>query len=129
MKKLILIFLILLSSLTVLSQKKKEIYFQIKFGNIIKGDTEVVLKDNSRVDILTNTYAIEVDFANKWAESIGQSLFYAEMTGKKPAVLLIVKSSSDSDNKSLERLLKIAKKYNIVVWTINYDTDQYFLMN
>ena len=38
---------------------------------------EVVMKDGTRCDILTSTHAIEVDFAKKWAEAIGQSLNYA----------------------------------------------------
>lgn len=129
MKKLLLLLILMLLSLTMLSQKKKEIYFQMKFANNIKGDTEIVLEDNSRVDILTDTYAIEVDFAENWAESIGQSLFYAEMTKKKPAVLLIMNSTSKPDDKCLVRLLKVAKLNHITVWTMDYDTDQYFLMN
>lgn len=55
-----------------------------------EGEAEVALKDGTRVDCLTDDYAVEVDYAYKWAESIGQSLYYANMTGKAPAVLLIV---------------------------------------
>ena len=53
---------------------------------------EVVMNDGTRCDILTATHAIEVDFAKKWAEAIGQSLHYALHTGKRPAVALIVLS-------------------------------------
>ena len=38
----------------------------------IGGKVEVVMKDGTRCDILTATHAIEVDFAKKWAEAIGQ---------------------------------------------------------
>ena len=58
------------------------------------GEIEVTLADGSRVDCLTSSEAIEVDFSSKWAESIGQALLYARLTGKSPAVLLIVNSSS-----------------------------------
>jgi len=58
------------------------------------GEIEVTLSDGSRVDCLTNNEAIEVDFSSKWAESIGQALLYAKLTGKSPAVLLIINSSS-----------------------------------
>ena len=54
------------------------------------GKKEFRLWDATRVDCLTKDYAIEFDFAKKWAESIGQSLYYAKMTGKKPAVVLIL---------------------------------------
>ena len=45
-------------------------------------------KDFTRVDCLTDKYAVEFDFANKWAESIGQALHYQLMTGKKAKVVL-----------------------------------------
>ena len=43
----------------------------------------MTMLDGTRCDILTDTHAIEVDFADKWAEAIGQSLKYATQTGKK----------------------------------------------
>ena len=37
----------------------------------------MTMPDGARCDILTETHAIEVDFADKWAEAFGQSLNYA----------------------------------------------------
>ena len=69
------------------------------------GRKEVVLWDMTRVDCLSKDYAIEFDFAKKWAESIGQSLYYSKMTGKKPAVVLILTSPTDYRYvKRIERL-------------------------
>jgi hypothetical protein len=76
---------------------------------------EYVLKDKARVDCLTNEYAIEVDFAKKWAESIGQSLFYAEMTDRKPAVGLIL---GDDESRFLNRLHHVATKFDIKIFII-----------
>ena len=59
------------------------------------GRKEAVLWDLTRVDCLTKDYAIEFDFAKKWAESVGQSLYYAELTHKKPAVVLILNNWAD----------------------------------
>ena len=70
---------------------------------------EVVMKDGTRCDILTATQAIEVDFAKKWAEAIGQSLNYAMQTGKRPAVALIL--LAPADNKYIERVRKISAEY------------------
>ena len=54
---------------------------------------------------LNYDYAIEFDFAKKWAESIGQSLYYSKMTGKSPAVVLILTSPNDYHYvKRVERL-------------------------
>ena len=56
---------------------------------------EAVLWDLTRVDCLAKDYAIEFDFAKKWAESVGQALYYSKMTGKAPAVVLILSSPLD----------------------------------
>ena len=53
---------------------------------------EVVQFDNTRIDIESDQYAIEVDWADKWAEGVGQSLYYAKLTGKKPVLLLLTKN-------------------------------------
>ena len=69
------------------------------------GRKEAILWDMTRVDCLTKDYAIEFDFAKKWAESIGQSLYYSKMTGKKPAVTLILTNLTDYKYvKRIERL-------------------------
>jgi len=51
---------------------------------------EVRTAYGARCDIVTSLYAIEVERASKWAESIGQSLFYAAALGREPAVILLV---------------------------------------
>lgn len=69
------------------------------------GRKEAVLWDMTRVDCLAKDYAIEFDFAKKWAESVGQALYYAKMTGKKPAIALILTSPADYKYvKRVERL-------------------------
>lgn len=76
-----------------------------------KGQIEYRLPDKTRIDCLTDEYAIEFDWAKKWAESIGQSLYYAEMTGKKPAVAIILRSSNDE--KYIKRIETSAKNIKI----------------
>ena len=72
---------------------------------------EVVLSDKTRVDCLTDEYAIEFEWAKKWAESIGQSLYYAEMTGKKPAIAIII--LSPDDERYIKRIEKVDKGITI----------------
>ena len=93
--------------------KKHEKYYQTKMCNKLGGKIEYVLFDKTRVDCLTKEYAIEVDWAKKWAEGIGQALYYAEITHRKPAVGLIVGDSKD--DKYLKRLRTVAKEFNIKV--------------
>lgn len=52
---------------------------------------EVPTKSGARIDCLNLEYAIEIDWTEKLAEAIGQSLDYAHETGRKPGVILICK--------------------------------------
>ena len=96
-------------------KKHNERYYQQKLCKKLNGKMEVRLPDKTRVDCLTNKYAIEVDWAKKWAEGIGQSLYYAYMTGKKPAVALIC---GKKDKRYLKRLNKVAKKEHIKIFIL-----------
>ena len=80
------------------------------------GELEHRLPDKTRVDCLTGGYAVEVEYAPKWAEAIGQALYYARKTGRKPAVLVIVRDKDDE--RFLKRLRSVAKEQGIKVWTV-----------
>jgi len=95
--------------------KYHEKHYQTLLCEELSGKVEYILKDRTRVDCLTNEYAIEVDFAKKWAEGIGQSLYYGYMTDKKPAVALIV---GEKDKRYLKRLQKVADELDIKIYKI-----------
>ena len=79
-----------------------------------KGIEEFENKDFTRVDCLTDYHAVEFDFSNKWAESIGQALHYQLMTGKKAMVVLIL----EEPNREMvyyNRVKKLACKHNFDV--------------
>ncbi|MEO5356924.1 MAG: hypothetical protein H7844_06460 [Nitrospirae bacterium YQR-1] len=81
------------------------------------GITEYVLDDRSRVDCLLPDIVVEFDFAAKWAESIGQAIYYGLKTNKKPAIVLILENPQ-KDKKYLKRLKKVADTYGITVYSI-----------
>ena len=112
---LILFFSLSLIGCSYTSKKYNEKHYQTVLCDELKGEMEFVLQDRTRVDCLTDKYAIEVDFAKKWAEGIGQSLYYAHMTEKDPAIGLIV---GKNDNRFLERLQKVSTKLNIKIFLI-----------
>lgn len=114
--KNITLILLTLSVLTACSSiKKNEKYYQVKFCEDLDGVIEFSLKDKTRVDCLTDDLAIEVDWAKKWAEAVGQSLYYAHMTKKQPAIALIV---SSKDQRFIKRVNSLAKKLNIKIFII-----------
>lgn len=92
--------------------KKNEKYYQTRMCQELGGKMEYVLPDKTRVDCLTDEYAIEVDFAKKWAEAIGQSLYYAQITGKKPAIGFIVE---DGDDRYIKRVKTVSEKFEIKI--------------
>lgn len=95
-----------------------EIWYQTKWCQEQGGEMEVTLPDRTRCDCITGTHAIEMDFADKWYQAIGQSLHYALQANKRPGILLIIESPKD--RRYLERLNRVIKTYNlpIEVWTI-----------
>ena len=80
------------------------------------GIAEYRLPDRSRVDILTQCLAIEVDWCKKYPEAIGQALYYAIMTERQPAILLLLRNKP-SEPKYLERARKAAASIQMPVFT------------
>jgi len=80
------------------------------------GKTEVRLSDGTRVDLLTDTHAIEADWSKKWAEAVGQSLFYGLMTNKRPGIILLVKDPQ-REQRYITRCRKVCEVYQIDLWT------------
>ena len=131
MAKLLVIFVILITSLPVIAyhfdvkyykhwkavyHPHNELSYQHAYCSAHNGIEEYELSDETRVDCLTDNYAIEFDFANKWAESIGQAVHYGLMTGKKPKVVLILDSKYKEEQiVYFERVKKIGIAYNIEV--------------
>ena len=58
------------------------------------GRTEVSMT-GGRADIVDDNYAIEVEFANKWKDAIGQSLWYGLQLERQPGIVLIMKTIQD----------------------------------
>lgn len=100
-------------------EKLNEKWYQQRWCDQKGGEVEVRMKDKTRCDCLTDNYAIEVDFARKWAEAVGQSLHYSKMTGEQAGILLIVEGNKDK--KYLNRLESLIDhhKLPITVWTTN----------
>lgn len=100
------------SSSTLLAERAYQTQWCAKKGGV----TEFTLPDRTRVDCVTDEYAVEVDFAIKWAEAVGQALYYSVRTEKKPGILLIMEQESDA--RYLDRLRAVTDRLGITVWTI-----------
>ena len=65
----LLIALFLFPAVADAKRLHPERFYQELWCESFNGQMEVVLEDKSRVDCVTEYYAVEVDFANKWAEA------------------------------------------------------------
>ena len=95
------ILLVILSSASAHARLNPESFYQDEFcyTNML---TEVRMPDGTRADCISIGIVIEVDFADKWFNGVGQVLGYAHQTGLNPIILLIMESSKDC--KHLARL-------------------------
>jgi hypothetical protein len=74
---------------------RSEMDFVAKFCHARGGQIEKSLRDRRRADCITETYAIEGDFASKWNEAYYQSQHYAIDADKRAGVLLILENEND----------------------------------
>lgn len=124
MKKFIILMLLLI---TILPVEAKRIYsekvYQTQWCNQHNGEMEYRLSDKARVDCVTDTLAVEFDFANKWAECVGQALYYGRQTKKQPACVLIMENG-EKDLKYLYRLRRAAYKKGVNMRTYTMKPEQ-----
>ena len=116
---LVIIFVLtLLSTPTLAAHKYPEKWYQQKWCEAVGGQVEAVMPDGTRCDCLTETHAIEFDFGPKWAEAIGQALYYGLQTGKRPGVVLILET--EKDYKYWLRLNTTIKHYKLPIdtWSV-----------
>ena len=90
-----------------------ESHYQQIAAEKYNGETEVIMPDGTRCDIVTETHAIEVDFADKWGEAIGQSLNYAFQSNKRAGILLILEKKTDE--KHLIRVNSIVQHFELPI--------------
>jgi hypothetical protein len=87
MRPLLTIMLIVLSATVALGATEAE--HCRRLAPKYHAQLEVRMWDGTRVDLTNAEYAFEVDFAHKWAEGVGQALYYSQLTGKKAGLILL----------------------------------------
>ena len=112
-----LVCFLFLSTFTTLqaSRLHPERWYQQQWQAQHGGEIEVVLPDKTRCDWVGEEYALEFDFADKWAEAIGQSLYYASRLNKKAAIVLIIED--EADKRFWVRMNAVVKEYHLPIKT------------
>ena len=88
-----------------------------QIGEVYK-DQERRSWDNTRVDILTERLAIEVDRAYKWAEAVGQAFLYGIQHRRERAIILLSESFV-KDARHIHRCEKVCLEAGIHLWLVN----------
>lgn len=67
--------------------------------------------EGGRIDVLTDQYAIEVDFPHKWHEGLGQALHYSNVSGKQGMLAIIAYAQGEANlhGKSRQKLEMIER--------------------
>ena len=116
---LLSILLISSANTSQAARTPREHWYQEVWCKGMGGKVEHRLKSGRRIDCLTDQFAIEVEFAHKWTEAIGQSLDYSMITGKSAGIVLILRKASDK--KYWQRLNKMIKYHQLPIklWKLN----------
>lgn len=113
MKKTIVLFLLLFTITPCYAKRlHPEAEYQKAWCEKRGGVIEYKLSDKTRVDCLLPNMAVEFDFANKWAECIGQAIYYGRETNRQAACVLIMENG-EKDLKYLYRLRRAAYKKGV----------------
>ena len=110
------IFCVVLTNLysyELFARSKSEASYQKEFCKEQKGIEEYQLDDGTRVDCLNKDYAIEIDFADKWYEAIGQSLHYSRKTGRKPGIAIILDDLGHTQK--FTSMMKVIEKFKLPI--------------
>ena len=97
-----------------IEQPQNERQWSAQLAEKVGGETEHQLPDGSRIDILTDDVAWEVEWSDHWEESIGQSSYYAMATDRKAGVWLLLRGKHDKD---YLRCLMVCRQHGIELKT------------
>lgn len=92
-------------------ERPQERHYADSYCKMVGGHSEKTLSNGTRVDCLTETYAIEVEFANRYYEAVGQSLHYSRVANRLPKIALILESNDDQ--RFVERLQQDLKHHSL----------------
>ena len=117
-----LVMLLLLMPAQAATAAEKSLFpkkhYQEAWCKAFKGKVDVVMEDGGIADCITEEFAAEIDFAPNWKEAVAQSVIYAIMADKKPAVVLIIENP-ERELRYLQQLKKVTGHLDILMWWVS----------
>lgn len=116
--------ILLFTCCVAVSSSQTESDYTRRIQKHLGGRLEVPVS-HGRVDLMTEDYAIEVELAPEWKESIGQALWYGLQSNKKPGIVIVMRQRSDYKYVqmlySTLRYAGIQNSIKVWVWPIDFD--------
>jgi len=106
-------FLKIIILIVSINTSSDEGYINEVWCSSVGGVDQFRTKDGTYVDCLTDEYAIEAEYDNKWKEGIGQALHYAESTNRKAAILFIKRAKSRKDY--YNEMMRVINRYELPI--------------
>ncbi|MBL7668906.1 MAG: hypothetical protein JNM39_00340 [Bdellovibrionaceae bacterium] len=123
--KILLPISILLLSINSFGDSKNHKYQDADYKNaictLLKGTTEVKIKDHGRADCVTDKYAAEIEFVDLWEQGIKQAERYAKGSQKEALLALVAESDSENtDAKNVKaKLNETNPKTDVRIFTVD----------
>ncbi|MBI2442253.1 MAG: hypothetical protein HYV35_12900 [Lentisphaerae bacterium] len=115
--KAIMIF-VLIATRCALGGMFEESDWQVAFNAKVTHGKLEAETPTGRIDILTDTHAIEVEHARNYRAGIKQALQYAGATKKKPGLALIMDGVQDT-LQAVEAAKKLCAESDVAFWLVN----------
>ena len=90
-----------------------EQWYAMRAAERYNGFAEFWMPDSPLCDVLTPQHAIEVEFALKWSEAIGQSLHNALQTGRLAGIQLIL--TEPEEERYLDQHNELIDHYQLLI--------------
>ena len=75
--------------------------------------------DGTRTDCLNAQFAVEVDYTYKWAEGVGQALYYAELHQRTPGIIFVCHPETTDElcDKHVKRAIRSSRPTHPSPWS------------
>jgi len=105
------------------AHRHTEPWYSRRWCAVQGGLAEYTLPDGTRADCVTPSLVVEVEWAHKWAEAVGQALYYATyFPSRLPAVVLLVEDDDPEAARRYERRARVTvRSYNLPVQILVVD--------
>lgn len=88
----VIVFSFILPAVAFAKREHSEKWYIQQWCKPRRGVERAVLNDGTRCDCMTDEYVVEIDYADRWKNTVGKAMHYALQTGKRATIVLIIEN-------------------------------------